>query len=54
MAQAVSRQLLTAEARVSTPVSPCGTCGGQSGIGTGFPSSFSVLPRLYHSTMVLH
>jgi hypothetical protein len=36
MAQAVSRRLLTAEARVRSRVSPCGICGGQSGTGTGF------------------
>jgi hypothetical protein len=36
MAQAVSRRPLTAEARVRSPVSPCGICGGRSGTGTGF------------------
>jgi hypothetical protein len=42
MAQAVSCQSLTAEARVRVRVNPCGICGGQSGSETGFsPSSFS-------------
>jgi hypothetical protein len=36
MAQAVNRQLLTAESRVRALISPCGICGGQSGAGTGF------------------
>jgi hypothetical protein len=40
MAQAVTRRPLTAEARVRGRVNPCGSCGGQSGTGTGyFPSS---------------
>ena len=37
MAQAVSRRLLTVEARVRSGVSTCGIWGGQSGTGTGFP-----------------
>jgi hypothetical protein len=36
MAQAVSRPHVTAEAWVRALVSPCGTCGGQSGTVTGF------------------
>jgi hypothetical protein len=36
MALAVSHWPLTAEAWVSTPVSLCGICGGQSSTGTGF------------------
>jgi hypothetical protein len=50
MAQADSRQPLTAEARVS----PYGSCGGQSGTGTGFSLSSPLFPREYHSTMALH
>jgi hypothetical protein len=42
MAQAVSRRPLTAETRVCARVSPCGICGGQSGIGAGVSPSSSV------------
>jgi hypothetical protein len=42
MAQAVSRQPLTADARVRALVNPCGICGGKSGTGTGFSQSSSV------------
>jgi hypothetical protein len=44
MAQAVSRRPLTAEARVGARVSPCGTCGGQSGNGTGFFRDIRLCP----------
>jgi hypothetical protein len=54
MAQAVSRRPLTAEARVCTQVSPCGVCGGQSGNGTGFYTSFSVFPCQHNFTVALH
>jgi hypothetical protein len=47
MAQAVSRRPLTAESRVNPR-------GGQSGTGTGFSATSSVLLRQYHSTVVLH
>jgi hypothetical protein len=46
MAQTVSRQPLTAEARVR---SPCEICGGKSGIGIRFYPSTSVFPCQYHS-----
>jgi hypothetical protein len=36
IAQAVSRQLSTATARVRARVRSCGICGGQSGTGAGF------------------
>jgi hypothetical protein len=54
MAQASNSWPLTAEARVSAPVNPCEICGGQSGTGTGFSPSSSVLPCHYRSAMALH
>jgi hypothetical protein len=36
VAQAVSRWLLTAAARVRARVKSCGICGGQSGTGASF------------------
>jgi hypothetical protein len=54
MAQAVSRLPLTSESRVSALISPCRTCGGQSGTGTGFSQSSSVSPYQYYSTLALH
>jgi hypothetical protein len=50
MAQAVSRRLLTAEARVRSQVIPCEICRGRSVTGTGFSPSTSVFPCKYHST----
>jgi hypothetical protein len=61
-AQAVSRWLLTAAARVQTQVYPCGICGGQSGAGAGFlrvlrfPLPIFIPPKLsaitYHPGLV--
>jgi hypothetical protein len=50
MTQAVSRQPLTAEARVRSRVSPCGICDRQNDTGTGFSPSTSVFPCQFHST----
>jgi hypothetical protein len=50
LAQSVSRRSVTAEIRVQSQVSPGEICGGQSGTGTGFPSSISSFPRQYNST----
>jgi hypothetical protein len=50
MAQAISRRLIIAEARVQSRVSPCGICGGQNDKGTGFSPSTSVFPCQFHST----
>jgi hypothetical protein len=44
MAQVVSRQPFTAEARVRSRVNPCRISGGQSGTGAGFSPSSSVFP----------
>jgi hypothetical protein len=43
MGQAVSRWSVTAEAPVRSRVRTCEICGGQSGTGTGFSPSTSVL-----------
>jgi hypothetical protein len=53
MAQVVSRQPLTAEARVQSRVSPCEICGGQSGTGTGYSPSCQFSPVNF-IPLVLH
>jgi hypothetical protein len=40
LAEAVRGRLLTTEARVRSPVSPCEICGGQSTLGQIFPEYF--------------
>jgi hypothetical protein len=54
MAQAVSRRPVTVESRVRSRFTPCEIYGGQSGTGTGFSPSFSVLHCKYHSSVALH
>jgi hypothetical protein len=48
VAQLVSRQLLTAEVRVLSQVSPCEICGGRSGTIRGFRPSTSILLCQYY------
>jgi hypothetical protein len=46
---AVSRRLPTAATCVRSQVRSCGTCGGQSGAGTGFLRVLRLLPVTSHS-----
>jgi hypothetical protein len=48
MAQAVSRWLPTAAARIRTRVWSSEVCGGQSGAGAGFPCQSSFHQILHH------
>jgi hypothetical protein len=52
MAHTVSRRPLTAESRVHAPVNPCWICGGQSGTGTGFSPSSSILSCQLFSILI--
>jgi hypothetical protein len=47
MSQEASVRLFTGHAQVRSQVSPCEICGGQSGTGTGFSPSISVLPESF-------
>ena len=51
--QAIYRRPLTAEARIRPQASPRGTCGGQSGYGTGVSTSTSVVP-FHQCSILLH
>jgi hypothetical protein len=50
MAQAVSRRLVTAQARFRSWLGPRGVCGRQSGKEAGFSSSTLVFLCQFHST----
>jgi hypothetical protein len=51
MTDAVSRRLLTANARVRAHVSPCRIFGGHSGTTTSFSTRSSAFSCHYHSTV---
>jgi hypothetical protein len=53
MAQAVNHRSLTSKSQVRARVIPCGICGGQSGTGTGFSPSWSVVTCQYNFTIAL-
>jgi hypothetical protein len=56
MGQAVSGHGVMVDVQVQSRASPCGVCGGQSGIGTVFfvSLSFSVLPCQHYSAYAKH
>jgi hypothetical protein len=54
VAQGLSCRPLSAESRVLAQVSHCGICGGQSGIESGFTSSYLVFTCKYYFTVALH
>jgi hypothetical protein len=59
IAQAVSRWLPTAAARVPSQIRSCGICGGQSGTGAGsllvlrFPLPILIPPTASHSSSTI-
>jgi hypothetical protein len=59
IAQAVSRRLLTAAARVRSQVRSCGICGGQNGAGASFlrvllfPLPILIPPTAPHSSTII-
>jgi hypothetical protein len=54
MAQAVSRRPLTAEARVSARVNPCGICGDKVALGQVFHRVLRFLPSIsFHCGSIL-
>jgi hypothetical protein len=59
IAQAVSRRLLTAAARVRAQVKSCGIYGGKSGAGAGFlrvlrfPLPILIRPTASHSSSII-